>query len=196
MNALEASNWPNSSYQPLTERQREMAVNASMFLAACAKLGLDALIDEATGYQYDRAKDALEVKLRAYLEDEVRKWEKTFPDELWIEFARLTNWKGSVTNRPKYWGKLVMELVYEYLDPDVAKWLKENAPAPKHGQNYHQWLTSQYGLKRLVEHIWKLIGIASTCHNMSELRTKMAELHGRQAVQLTLYLPPPNGSQT
>jgi|SRR5215218_2031732 len=190
--ALEASNHPDSPYPRLTNRQRELAVRASMFLAACAKLGLDALIDEATGYQYERAQDALEVKLKAYLEDEMRKWEKTFPDELWVEFARLTNWKGSVTNRPKYWGKLVMELVYEYLDPDVAKWLKDNAPEPKHGQNYHQWLSSQYGLKKLVEHIWKLIGIASTCQNMSELKIRMAELHGKQAVQYTLFLPLPD----
>ncbi len=56
-----------------------------------------------------------------------------------------------------------MELIYEYLDPDVAEWLRENAPKPKHGQNYHQWLTSQYGLKKLIEHIWKVVGIASTC---------------------------------
>lgn len=192
VNALEASNQPDSGYPPLTERQREMAVKASMFLAACAKLGLDALIDEATGYQYERAQDALEVKLKAYLEEEMRAWEKTFPDELWLEFARLTNWKGSVTKRPKYWGKLVMELVYDYLDPDVAQWLRENAPEPRHGQNYHQWLSSQYGLRKLVEHIWKLIGIASTCQNMSELKVRMAELHGRQPVQYTLFLPLPD----
>lgn len=84
-----------------------------------------------------------------------------------------------------------MELVYEYLDPDVAKWLKENAPEPRHGQNYHQWLSSQYGLKKLIEHIWKLIGIASTCHSMIELKDKMGELYGRVPVQLRLYLPPP-----
>src|ERR1051326_7703187 len=105
----------------LTERQAAMAMSASALLGACAKVGLDALIDEATGAQYDRAADALRVKLKAYLEDEMRKWEKTFPDDLWVEFARLTKWKGTVTARPKYWGKLVMELVYEYLDKDVAK---------------------------------------------------------------------------
>lgn len=170
----------------LTARQIQMGMKASMLLAACAKVGLDALIDEATGAQYDRAADALQVKLKAYLEDEMRKWERTFPDELWIEFARLTNWKGTVTQRPKYWGKLVMELVYEYLDKDVAKWLKENAPEPKHGQNYHQWLSGQYGLKKLVEHIWVLIGVAKTCDNMVELRQKMAELNGRRLVQLML----------
>ncbi|MBI1374192.1 MAG: hypothetical protein GC159_15855 [Phycisphaera sp.] len=187
--AMEASNDPGSKIK-LTQRQTEMALNASVFLAACAKVGLDALIDEATGYQYERAEDALEVKLRAYLTDEMRKWEKTFPDELWREFARLTNWKGTVTQRPKYWGKLVMELVYEYLDKDVADWLRENAPRPRKGQNYHQWLSDQYGLKKLVEHIWKLIGVASTCESMSELKQRMAELYGRVPVQYTLFLPP------
>lgn len=175
----------------LTERQTAMAMRASALLGACAKVGLDALIDEATGAQYDRAADALRVKLRAYLEDEMRKWEKTFPDDLWKEFARLTKWKGTVTQRPKYWGKLVMELVYEYLDKDVAKWLKDNAPEPRHGQNYHQWLSGQYGLKKLVEHIWMLIGVARTCENMVELRQRMAELNGRTMVQLMLPIPKP-----
>jgi hypothetical protein len=173
----------------LTARQMQMAMKASALLGACAKVGLDALIDEATGAQFDRASDALRVKLKAYLEDEMRKWEKAFPDDLWIEFARLTNWKGTVTKRPKYWGKLVMELVYEYLDKDVAKWLKANAPEPRHGQNYHQWLSGQYGLKKLVEHIWMLIGVARTCDNMRELRQKMAELNGKTMVQFMLPLP-------
>jgi hypothetical protein len=187
---MEWRNREDSPHPRLTDRQVEMATKASMFLAACAKVGLDALVDEATGYQYERAEDALQVKLRAYLEEEMRKWEPTFPNELWIEFGRLTNWKGSVTKRPKYWGKLVMELVYEYLDPDVAQWLRENAPKPRHGQNYHQWLTSQYGLRKLVEHIWKLIGVASQCNDMRELKNRMASLHGRVPVQYTLYLPP------
>lgn len=188
--ALEGGKEVDAADSKMTDRQVEMAMNATMLLAACAKVGLDALIDEATGYQFQRAEDALRVKLKAYLEDEMRKWEKTFPDELWIEFGRLTRWKGTVSQRPKYWGKLVMELVYGYLDKDVAKWLKENAPKPRHGQNYHQWLSSQYGLKKLTEHIWSLIGVARTCHDMHELRGRMAELNGRRLEQF--YLPLPN----
>ena len=193
--ALEAHTRPNSGVQ-LTSRQIDMALQASMFVSACAKVGLDALIDEATGYQYERAEDALAVKLAAYLEKDMRAWEKTFPDELWMEFGRLTNWERSVTQRPKYWGKLVMELVYDYLDKDVADWLRNNMPAPRHGQNYHQWLSSQYGLKKLTEHIWKLIGIAKTCDSMMELKERMAELHGRQAVQYRLYLDYPKDAPT
>jgi len=191
--ALEASTRPGA--QRLSSRQLDMALKASMFMSACAKVGLDGLIDEATGYQYERAADALQVKLAAYLETEMRKWEKTFPDELWREFGRLTNWDKSVTQRPKYWGRLVMELVYDYLDKDVADWLRNNAPTPRHGQNYHQWLSSQYGLRKLTEHIWELIGIAKTCSSMLELKERMAELHGRQPIQYRLYLPFPKADE-
>jgi hypothetical protein len=162
-----------------TDRQKEIAIKAAMFLAACAKVGLIAMIDEATGYQYERASDALQIKLKLYLAEEMRKWEKTFPDDLWVQFGRLTNWTGSIHSRPKYWGNLVMELIYRYLDADVAQWLRENAPKPMKGQNYHQWMSQQYGLKRLIEHIWKVIGIASTCADLKELKTKMEELYGK-----------------
>jgi hypothetical protein len=119
----------------VTPRQIDIANRAAGFLRACAKTGIIALVDEATGYQYDRAQDALRLKYKLFLEDEMRKWEKTFPDQLWVEFGRLTKWQGPVHSRPKYWGKFIMELVYGYLDPDVAKWLKDNAPKPIHGQN-------------------------------------------------------------
>ena len=171
-----------------TARQMQIAMQAATILAACARIGLIALIDEATGYQYERAGDALRLKLKLYLEDEMRQWEKTFPDELWKEFGRLTGWKGSLHKRPKYWGKLVMELVYDYLDKDVADWLRNNTPKPRGGQNYHQWLTSQYGLKKLTEHLWMLIGIASTCHSIHELQTRMAERFGRQPIQYVLWV--------
>lgn len=175
-----------------SESQQSIAIRASMLMAAFAKTGIEAAIDEATGYQYERASDALQTKMRLFLEDEMRPWEKTFPDELWIQFGRLTNWKGPIHQRPNYWGKLVMELVYGYLDEDVAKWLKEHAPEPKHGRNYHQWLSGQYGLKKLTEHIWMLVGMASACQSMPELRERMAQKFGREGVQLTLYLPPKN----
>jgi|ERR1022692_3008751 hypothetical protein len=163
-----------------SEVQMGIAIRAAMFLAACSKVGLIALIDEATGYQYQRAEDELQIKLKMFLLDEMRKWERTFPVELWEQFGRLTNWKGGVNQRPKYWGKLVMDLIYFYLDADVAQWLRDNAPKPRHGQNYHQWLTEQYGLRKLIEHIWKVIGISSTCANITELKSHMEDLYGKQ----------------
>lgn len=172
-----------------TDRQKEIALRGGLLLAACSKVGLVALIDEATGYQYERESDALQVKIRAFIADELRDWEKTFPDELWEEFGRLTNWSKPLRYRPKWWGKLVMELIYHALDPDVAEYLKTHKPPPKHGTNYHQWFTGDYGLKKLIPHIYKVIGIAKTCSNIQELRSKVAYHYRNADLQLSLDFP-------
>jgi hypothetical protein len=52
----------------------------------------------------------------------------------------------------------------------VVHWPEENNPKPYYGKDLHQWLTEQYGLRKLVQHIYTLIGVAKTCYNMGELR--------------------------
>jgi len=175
-----------TSGEPLTPKQHDIAVNCSILLSACAKTGLIALIDEATGYQYLREENALQVKIRAFISEELRNWEKTFPDELWEEFGRLTNWQGSLQQRPKYWGKLVLELIYDAMDPDVARYLKDNKPKPIHGRNYHQWLSEDLGVRSLTVHINQVIGIAKTCKDMDELRHKVALYYSKEPLQLTM----------
>lgn len=170
----------------LTPKQTEIAINCAALISACAKTGLIALIDEATGYQYERAEDALQIKVQAYISEELREWEKTFPDELWEEFGRLTNWSNPLQTRPKYWGKLVLELVYDALDPDIAKYLKENKPKPRHGMNYHQWLTEDLGVRALSTHINQVIGIAKTCDTIQELKDKVAYHYKKKPMQITI----------
>ena len=82
-----------------------------------------------------------------------------------------------------------MELIYHAIDPDIARYLKENKPKPYHGQNYHQWLTEDIGLRALIPHIYEIIGVAKTCQDMRELKEKVAQHYGREPVQLTMYLP-------
>ena len=164
------------------EAEVATAKRSAAFLAACSKVGLIALIDEATGYESRRGEDEFQLKLRALFIEEMQKWERTFPDELWQQLARLTNWKGSLHLRPKYWSKLVMDLIYGYLDPDVNQWLLDNAPALKHGESYYLWLSSQHGLEKLIEHIWKVIGVASSCEDghIEDLQQKIKHLFGEE----------------
>jgi P63C domain len=174
---------------PLTDRQTEIAIKCAVLSAGLTRTGLDALIDEATGYQYERAEDALQVKLRAFIADELRDWEKTFPDPLWEEFGRLTNWSGALHSRPKWWGKLVIELIYDTLDPDVAEYLKTHKP--ENGVHWHRQLTDNYGVRQLVSRCYEVIGMAKTCRNIRELRQRVAEHYGKKPVQFTMYLPDP-----
>lgn len=172
---------------PLTERQRDIAVKCAVLTSGLTRTGLDALIDEATGYQYERDEDALQVKLRAFIAEELRDWEKTFPDEVWEEFGRLTDWKGALNSRPKYWGKLVIELIYDTLDPDVAKYLRENRPLP--GIKWHQSLTENYGARQLVARCYEIVGLAKSCDTMGELKKKVAHHYGRQGLLLNVFRP-------
>lgn len=160
----------NINDESLSEAQREIVKNANKFLMATSKIGIIALIDEATGFQYQRESYELQMKLSYFLADDAREWEKTYPDELWKEFGRLTNWKGSLKKRPKYWGKLVNALIYDCLDKGVAEYLRKNKPAKYTGQKYFQWLNEEYGVKELTQHIWQIIGMAKTCENMNELK--------------------------
>ncbi len=169
----------------LTERQREIAVKCAVLTAGLTRTGIDALIDEATGYQYERAEYALQVKLRAFISEELRAWEKTFPDELWEEFGRLTGWKTPLRNRPKWWGKLVTELIYGTLDNDVAEYLKANKPPL--GIRWHQQLTENYGVRELVSRCYEVIGMAKTCSNILELRRKVAQHYGKKEIQFRIF---------
>ncbi|WCK26608.1 P63C domain-containing protein [Agrobacterium pusense] len=170
---------------PLTDRQREIAIKCAVLTSGLTRTGLDALIDEATGYQYEREEDALQVKLRAFIAEELRAWEKTFPDELWEEFGRLTNWQGSLKSRPKYWGKLVIELVYDTLDPDVAKYLRDNRPPAN--VRWHQNLTENLGVRQLVSRCFEIVGLAKSCRTMAELRKKVAHHYGKQSMLFNVY---------
>lgn len=173
---------------PLTERQKEIAIRCAVLTAGLTRVGLDALVDEATGYQYERAEDALQIKLRAFIADELRAWEKTFPDELWEEFGRLTGWSTPLQSRPKWWGKLVIELIYDTLDPDVAKYLRDNKPA--NGVHWHRQLTENIGVRQLVSRCWEVIGVAKTCSTMPELKARIAQHYGKNPVQFSMYLEP------
>lgn len=170
-----------------TDRQKQNAMLCAVLLASCAKVGLIALIDEATGYQFVREDDALRVKLKAFIADELRAWEKTFPDELWEVFGRLTGWKGALHSRPKWWGKLVIELIYETLDPDVAVYLKANKPPS--GVHWHRQLTENYGARQLVSRCFEIVGMSKDCTTINELRSKVALHYGKEPVQINLFLP-------
>jgi len=67
--------------------------------------------------------------------------------------------------------------------------LKNTKPPPHHKQNYHQWLTENFGLKDLITHIHQLIGIAKTCSSMLELREKMAHFYRKKPMQLAMHIP-------
>jgi hypothetical protein len=172
--------------EKLSIAQQEIVERARLIMIASAKTGITGLIDEATGFQNVRPADALEMKFAFFLADELRPWEKTFPDQFWAELGRLTGW-SDIKKRPKYWGKLVNEFVYEALDKDIAEYLKKNKPPKYTGQRYHQWLTEDKGVQALTEHLWTVIGLAKTCKKIPELRYEVEKSFSKDLFQPMLF---------
>jgi hypothetical protein len=164
--------------------QGRLARAAEIIIRSCAKVGIIALIDEATGYQQVRAKHALQLKLQAFIADEMQEWALMFPEEFWHELARLEGIHYSPRHRPLRWGKYVMAFVYDAIDPDVGKALRQKNPNPHFLQNHHQWL-KQFGQDKVRMQIGKAVGIMQTCEDMTEFRRKFARIFKKNVPQLT-----------
>ncbi len=157
----------------LKKSQLTLAVQAEIVIRATAKVGIVALIDEVTGYQEVRAKNALQLKLQAFIADELQEWAKMFPDEFWWELARLESIHYSPRSRPLRWGRYVMMFVYDSIDPDVGGWLRENNPDPHYRMNHHQWL-KKFGREKVHDQITKVVTIMKLCKDMTDFKAKFA----------------------
>jgi P63C domain-containing protein len=143
----------------LKPQQLEAAKAADILHRGLAKIGITALVDEATGYQYDRARNALAEILESFIAKELAKWAKTFSDDFYKELFRLRKLKtDDIKKRPQYFGNLTNEIVYSRLAPGVLEELRKKNPTDDHGnrKNKHfQWLTPDVGSTKLREHLAK-----------------------------------------
>ena len=159
----------------LKPSQTNLAKSAETFIRASAKVGIIALIDEATGYQEVRTKRALQLKLQAFIAEEMQEWAVMFPPEFWLELARLEGIHYAPRNRPLRWGKYVMLFVYDAIDPDVGMELRKLNPDPHFLKNHHQWLRD-FGREKVHDQIVKVVTIMKLCETMSDFRRKFAKV--------------------
>ena len=170
----------------LRPNQGNLAKHAEVIVRACAKVGIIALIDEATGYQKVRARNALQVKLQAFIADELQEWAVMFREEFWIELARLEGVRYSSHSRPLRWGKYVMLFVYDAIDGDVGRELRKKNPNPRFLRNHHQWL-KQFGRDKVHDQIERVITIMKLCNTMDDFREKFARVFKKSSAQLSLF---------
>ncbi len=163
----------------LSAIQSHLAKQAEIIMRACAKVGIIALIDEATGYEKFRKKQELQLKLQAFIADEMQEWAKMFPDEFWFELARLEGVHYSPRSRPLRWGRYVMMFVYDAVDADVGTELRRKNPDPHFLQNHHQWL-KRFGREKVHDQITKVVTVMKLCNDMNDFRQKFSSLFDRQ----------------
>ena len=131
------------------------------------------MIDEATGFQSVRAREALQALLDKFLRKELAAWAKRFPDEFYEQIYRLKNWewKGMSKNRYSVVAKYTIDLVYERILPSLLKELEERNPKDDKGRRkgrHHQLFTEDVGHPALAQHLYALIGFLRASSSWNE----------------------------
>lgn len=169
--------------EKLTGSQASLSAQAQILLNAFAKVGVAALIDEATGYQQIRDPGALRLLIQQYVEQEKLEWEKQFPDEYYDQLNRIygskrltmTSTGAVIQNRPQHFVKFTRAYVYHPLENGAV--LEElDRINPKVGNKgnrrarFHQHLSLGYGLEKLKKQVQEVLTIAKISDNVAQFK--------------------------
>jgi hypothetical protein len=165
---------------------------AEIIIRGLAHIGIIALVDEATGFQKDRAKDALAKILEAFVAKELQAWVPTFPAEFYEQMFKLRglDFPNASVKRPQYFGVLTNDVVYKRLAPGVLSELKKVTPRNEDGRpksKYFQSLTGNIGYPKLKEHLGAVVALMKVSKSWLGFMTLLNEHYPRYGD--TLMLP-------
>jgi hypothetical protein len=175
-------------------RYERMVAAADILMRGLANVGIIALIDEATGFQRDRASDALARILEAFIAKELRPWVRTFPDEFYEHLFRLRGlcFPRDSVSKPQYFGHLTNEIVYRRLAPGILQELKDVTPKDDKGRHIHQLhrrLTKDIGHPKLREHLASVITVMKLSSAYPDFIEKLNITHPRYGETLEIPFP-------
>jgi len=174
----------------LKENQKHIAKHCQILIRGLAVVGITALVDEATGYQELRDREALQSILKEYISGKLLEWTKTFPLDFYKELFRLKGWAWNSGKMPGVVGRYTNDLVYERLAPGVLEQLNKLNPPTEKGyrkHRHHQYLTRDVGHPALSHRLYELIGMARASDNWEKFYRLVDRTFPR--VNTTMALP-------
>lgn len=168
----------------LQKQQLGIAKKCEILVRGFARVGIVALVDEATGYQRDREKDALSKILEAFIAKELQAWIQTFPADFYEQMFRLRGleFSSACVQRPRYFGILTNDVVYKRLAPGVLAELKRVTPRNDEGRptaKYFQSLTTNIGYPKLKEHLGAVVALMRVSKTWGQFMNLLDEHYPR-----------------
>lgn len=176
----------------LSPRQAIIAEQCEILVRAFAKVGIIALVDEATGYQNEREHFELQKILSAYISDEILKWQLTFTDDFYRQVYRLWGLPfipKYIKNKPSFIGKLTTKYIYDQLPDGVVDKIKEQTGKTDKGNwkyKWHQSLTPEVGREHLKKQIIEVTTLMSISKTKAEFNDLFERKYHSKPIQLEL----------
>lgn len=179
----------------LQPQQAHIAEQCEILVRGFARVGIIALVDEATGYQKDRERDALAQILAKFVAKELQPYVKTFPPEYYEELFRLRGLKYPPENpkfRPQYFGLLTNDIVYGRLAPGLLDELKALSKKDDRKAHLHRRLTHDIGHPKLREHLASVVTIMKLSEAYPDFISKLNRIHTRFGSTIEMQLDEPD----
>jgi len=175
----------------LSASQLPIAQKCEMLIRSFARVGIVALIYEQLGFERFKTPDALRLLVESYLLEEIRKWSKEFPDELFFQMDRIYgNLRTTSRNRPLYYAKFIRKYIYEPIEKGlVLEELDNRNPINDKGarkHRFHQLMNEEKGLPILRSQIWQVTGVLKTSSKKRKFEEAYSRLMGN-SYQLDLF---------
>lgn len=166
------------------------AETAYKLIKGFAKVGIIALIDEATGYQYEREKNELQTILKEFISDEILTWQRAFHLNFYKEIFRL--WgvpftDKNIKRKPQFIGTLTNNLVYKNMPKGIfiLDKLKEKTPRTIGGNfryRLHQSLTPEAGREALKKVIYSIETLAAVSETKEQFKRLVEDRYGQRSL--------------
>jgi hypothetical protein len=162
----------------LTHTQEHIAERALILIRGFANVGIIALVDEATGFQYDRPRRDLEEYLAKFLSESLRRWVRTFPNDYFKHLCRLKNVPLRPDMKlPQYFGHLTNDLVWRRIAPGLLKALKERRSERGSPSNkLHSWTSEELGKPELLLHLGTVVGLMKLNNDYDMFHAQLNEV--------------------
>ncbi|MGD1035676.1 MAG: P63C domain-containing protein [Roseiarcus sp.] len=177
----------------LLPSQLHVAEACAVLLKGLTNVAINSLVDEATGFQDIRVKDALIRLLEKYVSKDAFPWVRTFDDEFYKCMFRLHGYPytpGSV-KRPMIFAKRT-EDIYNRLAPGVREELQslvKRGPSGRPSEKLFQHLTENEGYKALIDLIKTAKIVMKLSNDPKDYERKLDRLHPRFGDTIPLPLP-------
>lgn len=177
----------------LQKQQEHIAKRCELLIAAWSLAGVISAVDEATGYQYLRAKNAIESIIDKWLIKELQPWKKHFPNEYYRRIFELNGWSfdENSTKRPGVIGHWTNDIVYERLGPGLKEQLHDYAGRDEKGRLKHkltQFLTTTTGIPELKAHMDGILALMRAASNWNQFKEMVRRSYPKPNSTLSMAL--------
>ena len=181
-------------------RYDRMVEQARIITSASAKNGIRQLVYALAGYS--PSTDEVIAAFKAYVQQEAKKYEPEFPNELYIQWHRLYGIPVPVRGKPWHFKHLTVNHIYHPLAQSSGKlYALLKAVKAKDGdrqKKLFQFL-NQIGARALRMHLGRVLEMAEDADDKEQYEQKIERRFGRQLVldlsapNPSTALPPPSG---